>query len=337
MRSARRELASDVAAMLDRNSIAGAEVPFEHDGYSGCRMSRIESGGRSYVIKRTRFADDWMIQMTSDLAVREARIAVSDVLAPLRRVRSPSIDAAHDGDGFALLMHDVAPYLVPTDRRLTPDLANHLLAAAAELHACYWQALPEEDLGWCGMRERLLMLSPQVGQRMVAAGFDDIGFVRGWERFHAWAPGDVSDLIRRLHDDPSNLVATLASLPQTLLHNDIKAANCAVEGDTLWLFDWALAGTGPVCAEIAWMMGVNVELLPWTLDESLERYAGLLKQSLGDRRFQEARWDEQYDLSRLMRLMLLGWAKVPRGDSHDSGELRWLCEGALAAARRHGL
>jgi hypothetical protein len=331
-----RDLAPDVPAMLARNGIAGPETAFAHNGYSGCRMSRVRSGDDAYVIKRTSFTDDWIIQMTSDHAVREARIAVSNVLASLRTVRSPSIDAAHDGDGFAILMRDVSPHLLASDRPLPPAVAGRMLAAAAEMHALYWDRPPADDVGWCGIRERMLMLSPAAGERMVSAGFADVGFVPGWRRFHAWAPPEVSALARRLHDDPAPLLAVLAAFPQTLLHNDIKAANCAIDREGLWLFDWALAGHGPVCVEIAWLMGVNVDLLPWSFAEAMDRYASLLREALNDPRAGSVRWDEQYDLARLLRLLLLGWAKLPR-TSDGGAEVRWLCDGALAAAARYGL
>ena len=325
------ELYPDVASMLRAHGIEGDETPFAHDGYSGATMTRIGTQGHRYVIKRVSRTLDWIIQMTSDHAMREAQIAASgvlDVLAP--GVRSPSIAAARDGDGFALLMHDLAPHLLPDDGVVPVAAFDFILERTAQMHARFWEAPPAADLGWCGLQERLLMLSEAAGQRLRDAGLMELGFGAGWERFHAAAPPDVSALVRRLHDDPGPLIAVLDALSQTLLHNDIKVANLAIEGGTLWLFDWALTGIGPVACDLGWLLAVNSSRLPWTLDETADVYAGHLRTALRER-FDAAMWERQLAAAHLCGIVMFGWSKAG-----DPDELRWWCDRASVAADAFG-
>jgi hypothetical protein len=313
--------------MLAAYDIQEPEVPFAHDGYSGATMSRIvDQVGERYVLKRVSRTLDWIIQMTSDHALREAQIAASGVLEPLApALRSPSIAAAHDGDGFALLMRDLTDWLLPPNGVLPASNWERILSRVAMLHATFWEAPPADDLGWCGLRERLLMLSQPAGERLRVAGLTEFGFASGWERFHDAVTPDVSVFVRALHHDPSPLVDVCERLPQTLLHNDLKTANMAVEGDTLWLFDWALTGIGPIGVDLGWLLCVNSTRLPWTLDETLDRYAVHLRAALGSR-FDAQDWERQRAVAFLSGLITFGWAKVD-----DAEELNWWCLRGLDA------
>lgn len=317
----------DVPSMLAAHGIATPEVEFAHDGYSGATMSRIEQDGQRYVLKRVSRTEDWIIQMTSDHAMREAQIAASDVLTPLApAVRSPSIAAASNGDGFALLMCDLADSLLPSDGVLPAATWDLILTRVAHLHAAFWEAPPTEDLGWCGLAERLLMLSEPAAYRLRDAGLMEFGFASGWEHFHAAASSDVSAFVRALHNDPTPLVDACRALPTTLLHNDVKVANMAIEGDTLWLFDWALVGIGPAAIDLAWLLTANSSRLPWSLDDTLDRYADNLRASLGPR-FDPAAWERQCAVAYISGLVMFGWAKW-----NDPAELTWWCERALRPA-----
>jgi hypothetical protein len=326
------DLAPDVSAMLVRAGIRGKETPFAHDGYSGAAMSRIQDGGCAYIIKRVSRTEDWIIQMTSDHSLREAQIAVSGLLSELPPgLRSPSIDAARDGDGFALLMHDLTPYLLPTAGLLDESTADLVLQRTAAMHARFWDAPPAQDIGWCGLQGRLLMLSEDAGERLRDADLMQIGFAAGWERFHAAAPVPVSALVRRIQRDPKPLLRVLSQLPQTLLHNDVKVANLAIQDETLWMFDWALAGVGPVSFELAWVLAVNSSRLPWSLEATISRYRDHLNRELG-RPVDPEEWAMQRAATLICGIVMFGWAKAD-----DAAELNWWCEGAMKAAGTLGL
>ncbi len=171
-----RDLFPDVASMLAAHGITSRETPFAHDGYSGATMARIEQDGRRFVIKRVSRTRDWIIQMTSDHAMREARIGASDVLDGLAPgLRSPSIAAARDGDGFALLMHDLTSYLLPSVGVLPPETWDVILSATASMHARFWNAPPAEAIGWCEMRERVLFLLRARGRTLTRGRIDGAG------------------------------------------------------------------------------------------------------------------------------------------------------------------
>jgi hypothetical protein len=316
----------DVQSMFAAHGVTAREAAFEHDGYSHAVMTRIEQGDRRYVVKRVSRTDDWIIQMTSDHAMREAQIAASDVLAPLAPgLRSPSIAAARDGDGFALLMWDLAPHLAGGDGPVPAELFELILARIARMHARFWEKDLASGIGWCGLSERVLMLSEPAGRRLQDAGLMEFGFGAGWEAFHRAVAPDVSALVRRLHADPGPLIEAMRALPSTLLHNDVKTGNVAIEGETLWLFDWALAGGGPVGCELGWLLAVNSSRLPWTLDETLRRYAACLADAQRAA-LPAAGWERQRAVAYLVGLLLLGWGKTAQ-----PAELQWWCERGLEA------
>jgi phosphotransferase family enzyme len=314
----------DSASMFAALGITASETPIAHDGYSGATMSRIEQDGRAYIVKRVSRTTDWIIQMTSDHAMREAQIAASDVLVPLApALRTPSIAAARDGDGFALLMRDLTPHLLPPEGVLAPDTWELILRALAKMHGHFWEAPIVREIGWCGLDEYLLFLSEPAGRRLHEAGLMEVGFGAGWERFHAAVPRVVSDLVRRLHADPSSIVAACNRLPRTLLHHDVKTANIAIDGRTVWLFDWALAGYGPAGCDLGLLLAINSTRLLWTLEETAARYRESAHSGIGAR-FDAAQWPRQLAVAHVTGLMLLGWSK-------QGEELEWWCERAMEA------
>lgn len=73
----------------------------------------------------------------------------------------------------------------------------------------------------------------------------------GWACFAQRAPR-VAEVVFALQDDPTPLVAALATTPQTLVHGDWKAGNLGrdPDGRTI-LLDWAVPGIAPPCVDIA--------------------------------------------------------------------------------------
>jgi Ser/Thr protein kinase RdoA (MazF antagonist) len=140
-------------------------------------------------------------------------------------------------------------------------------------------------------------------------------------------------LARGLFADMSPLVQALASLPRTLVHGDLKLANMGVDGDILWLFDWADVSRAPVALEIAWFLAVNSSRLPRSLDATLDHYATQLQRALGDERLAEAQWPAQRGAAMVCGLLMYGWGKALDAETGRPDELRWWCEGALEAQK----
>jgi hypothetical protein len=333
----------DVASLLRAHGVAGSERALVHNGFSAARITSLGDGegdgGGRMILKRVRYADDWIMRETSDLYCREGQLAASPVMARLPRpIAAPSVGAARDGDGAAILMRDISPLLLPDDQPVDAERADLLLSALAAMHAAFWDdALDDADVRWCGVRERLMLLSPSVGQRLIDEG-RDFGLARGWAAFEQHAPAAAREIARALFDDPTPIERESGTLPQTLVHGDIKFANAGVDldGGVVWLFDWALVSRVPVAIEMAWFPAVNTPQLPWSPDETLDRYARHLHGALGDDRFAAAQWPRQRALAAVGTLMTMGWAKALDYEDGRPHELAWVCERGIEGARTLG-
>lgn len=214
------------------------------------------------------------------------------------------------------------------------------LAALAALHAAFWDDAPSLDgagVSWCGVLERLTLLSPARGDRLLAEG-RDFGLTAGWQAFDRHAPAAARELVHALFRDPSPLAREAASLPQTLAHGDPKLANAAIDvaSGVVWLFDWALVSRAPAALDLSWFPAVNTPQLPWPPDTALDRYAAHLRTALGDDGFAAAAWPRQRALAAVGTLLTMAWAKSLDHEAGRPHELAWVCEAGIAGARLLG-
>jgi hypothetical protein len=321
----------DVASLLAAQGIDAPEHELTTNGFSGARLTSLNQDGRSYVLKRLLFDDDWLMQLTHDTAYREAAFAVSELARQLpSAVSHPAIGAAMDGVGRAILMDDVSHLLFEDGHTLPTSGAEIALQSIAALHAHFWER-PLTGIPFCPPLVRLMAIGPANAATLVDRGLG--GFALGWQAFDRQAPPAAVALAGRLLADAAPLMAVIDAFPQTLLHGDLKSANFGIDGEVLTLFDWAMVMRGPVALDIGWMLAVNSSVLPWSLDETLDRYAGHLERALGPARFSEARWPEQRAVVMVCGLLMYGWGKALDAEDGRPDELRWWCDGALDAAR----
>jgi len=327
-------LEPDVATLLRAHGVAGRETPFPNNGYSGARISAIDEAAARYLLKRMRVHDDWLMRLTRDVTCREAEFAASSLSSRLPATTAvATLGAAHDGDGWALLMRDVSTALLPDEGLLSIDELALVLHHTAALHARFWcDALDGAGVRWCAPSDRLRVLTPDVGQLLIDEG-RDFGLARGWRVFEAIAPAPAVALVHELFADTAPLLRLLDALPATLLHGDLKLANVALDDGRLVLLDWALVSRAPVAIEISWFLAVNSGRLPCSLDDTLDLYERALRQALGAERFAEARWSLQRAAIALIGVLSYGWGKALDAEAGRPEELRWWCEGALAGAR----
>jgi aminoglycoside/choline kinase family phosphotransferase len=329
-------LAPDVDALLRAHGIGGAGLAIADPGYMGAIKSRFTAGGRRYILKRISPHDVWMRDILRDRGCREFEFAISGLAERMPPgLRVPNIGAARDGDGWALLMHDLTDALLPRHGRLPHETVARIIDAVAGMHASFWRE-PLDDAGvtWVTTEQQLRMLSPETGRLLIERGMD-FGLLRGWEVFDRLAPAAAVSLVRELRADPTPLIAALAALPQTLLHGDVKCDNIAIDGTTVWLFDWQLTQAGPVALELAWLLAVNSSRLPDSLEETAEQYRTSLERALG-RRAGQLNWPRQLALTAVVGLLRYGWGKALDSDAASSEarsrELDWWCERAVAGA-----
>lgn len=308
-----------VAAMLSRHGLMGVGWhPLSHNGFSGAELlvSRGPAGG-SWVLKRTRWEDDWIMRATADVHGREAAFA-GRMPVGSARVRSAAVDSARTGATFYTLMHDISGYRIRG--RVDRSSAESILVAMAELHSVS-PAAPE--LPWCRLDDRLLLLTR--GTAELANGHDVHGLrqevATGWEVFDRRAPRRVRNLLRAVQDDASSLLTALDKLPTASLHGDLKLDNMGLDrAGVLWLIDWALAVRGPACVELGWFIAANASRLEPSPQHVLELYADTGAFEAGPQHLHDA-------MTALSGLLLRGWRKALDAETGAGAEeFGWWCE-----------
>lgn len=322
--------------------LLGREVhgePLAHsDGKSGARLERVTVDAQRYVLKHLHRADDWTMRATGDIDCRPITVWRHGLLDALPACIDHAVVGAAWDDrpgrpGAVLVMRDVGPWLVPEGDDEIP-LEQHLafIDHMAQLHAMFWGW--HDPIGLLPLTSRLLIFGPHLAETERARGGTDLVPTRlvpdGWERFAQRAP-DAAEVIFALHDDPTPLVTALEATPQTLVHGDWKAGNLGSrpDGRTI-LLDWAVPGTAPACADIAWYICVNRARLPRSKEATLHAYRDALERHGIDT---DGWWERQCALALLSTLVLFGWEKALSDDPEAAAELAWWQTRALEGAR----
>ena len=139
-----RDVAELLAGATERTVLA--EVP----GKSGASLERVVIGGERYILKHLDLADDWTMRASGSLRGAPLTLWVRGIVArrpdcfnqPIVGV-APEDGAASRGrvpsGGCAVLMRDVAPWLVPvSDEPISLDQHLRFLRHMATLHASFW-------------------------------------------------------------------------------------------------------------------------------------------------------------------------------------------------------
>jgi hypothetical protein len=324
------DVADLVAGATERSALDGAP------GKSGARLERVVIGGQRYVLKHLDLAEDWTMRASGDLRGAPLTLWERGVLARLPDCfNQPIVGVAREpgaGDtrsgGCAVLMHDVARWLVPaTDAPIT--LAQHLrfLRHMAALHASFWGCGAEVDV--VPAMHRYLELSPWMARAEAAAGSDHLVprlVARGWPLLADVAPAAAA-VVTPLAEDPGPLVDALAATPQTFVHSNWKLDNLGTddEGRTV-LIDWEQPGRGAALSDLAWYLAINCRRLPQAKEAAIEAYRDSLERCGIDT---AAWWDRQLALCLLGALVMFGWEKALGG--YDE-ELAWWEAEAVRAA-----
>jgi hypothetical protein len=352
-----------VAALLDRehlSRIAGWHITqiereplVTEDGLSQVPLERIMAcgagGTRSFVLKRFGYADDWVMRASGDVQGRAVQAWISGLLDQLPACIAHAIVAcAHDGAGWAVLMHDVGGALVPPgDTPITAREQELFLAHMAALHATFWEQRQwdQRGLGFCSLRQRYTVLAPATIQRpdIAPSAIPQVAAL-GWALLDQAVTPEVAAVVRALLDEPQPLCSALSAYPQTVTHGDWKLGNLGLtnggpQRQTV-LLDWAVVGLAPPAVDLAWYLAVNSARLPVSREATIATFERCLRAALGDR-FRHARWESQLDLALLGAFVQLGWPKIvgalrggPGVREREQDELGWWSERVLRGAHR---
>ncbi len=312
-----------LAAVTERAELTDAP------GKSGASLERLVIDGQDYVLKHLDRSGDWTMRASGCLPGAPLVLWERGILARLPRcLNQPIVAAASEPGGCALLMHDVARWLVPaTDEAITPDQHARFLRHMAALHAEFWDCGPEFDI--VPVMHRYLELSPWMAEAEAATGSPHLVpklVAQGWPLLAEVAPAAAA-VVTPLAYDPGLLVAALATTPQTFVHSNWKLDNLGTDdqGRTV-LLDWEQPGRGAPLSDLAWYLAINCRRLPQSKEDSIAAYREALEAHGVDT---IPWWDRQLALCLLGALVQFGWEKAFGG--YDE-ELSWWETNALTAA-----
>lgn len=310
---------------------------------SGSRLSVIQTNnghGPQFILKQVSLAWDWQMRATDDRQCRSIalwRRGLLDRMPP--EIEHGVLACAQDGAGWAILMRDYQPTLLPY-ARFSPEDNSFFLDAMAALHAAFFQAPDLEDptLNLCRLRDVYAVFSPQTGWRE-AGGEDEIPrrILEGWTILPGLVPSDVADVTKQLVSDPQPLVDALSRYPLTLVHGDWRHANQGIlrnRHSRLLLLDWQLSTAAPPAVEMGRCLATNSILLPVSKEDAIAGYRQRLAQRLGER-FDEGWWRPQLALALLGGFVQDGWALALKAThwhvgadarGHWQADLQWWSE-----------
>jgi hypothetical protein len=304
---------------------------------SGSRFFAVETNdgrGPRFVVKRVSREWDWIMRATDDDRGREALAWTSGLLDRLPpELTHPIVAAARDGDGWAILMHDVSDAIIPPhDPYVGAPIAaadhSHFLDGLAAMHATYWDEPASVDpaLGFCTPEHRYRSFAPETGRREGNGPDFYPRIIReGWSLLPGLVDPAVADLGAGLADDPTPLTTAQARYPQTIVHGDPRPPNLGLlengASSRAILLDWHFVGPGTPGVDLTWYLYTTGPGRALSPEAVIACYRERLARRLGSR-FDEDWWQPQLELSLLGQFLRcaqdLAWAAV----HHESASTR---------------
>jgi len=242
-------------------------------------------------------------------------------------LKCPTIDLAYHAarDEHWMLMDDVSQGIMGRGA-YDEERLKRLFAALAGLHAKYWEKDALASLPLVSLEASVAYFAEPaaaLGGRVPADGWvkdviDNFVVLKPLLPvfLETLGPTDAKFYLD-LCQNRADWVAALQTLPQTLVHGDVRRANIApLATGAVSLFDWELASRAPAASDVTWYWFLQFWCYPPSdgLDvadrEPLrERYVEWLKELLGPR-FDRATFDRSWDLCWLKVFVQLGFCLI---------------------------
>lgn len=329
---AKYELFDSVEAMLSPQSMTDilkrnvSQVTFQlfesADGNSGSQIYKVTADDQQFVMKRTNVSVDWLALAFDDPQCRSVRLWQYGVLDRLQpHIDHAIVAASHNGDDYALLMHDMSAGLFQSNY-LTIKTVHTLLDALAAMHATFWEddSLSDPQLGLCDIETMVTAWWPLYHDRYRHITETVDFFSKSWDTLFDMLEPDVRDAIQSLMDNPQPLFERLASYPATLIHGDYRLVNLALLPDTQQLvaLDWQVASYAPASFCLSWLLRSLKRREIESDYDGTDYYYRQLAARLGNR-FDPGLWQPLLEVGRLaegLRTMLLtaDWAVNAEND-----------------------
>jgi len=279
-----------------------------HNGVAGGRLSYVDTDNDRYVLKRMSIESDWIMHASDDRHGRSVRLWQYGMLDRLRPfLEHKMIACARDGDGWAILMHDLGDGVHWRGQPTAAESVPQFLDALARMHATFWNdpLLLENRVGLCDPA-RLLDQSalPVARHHPNISAFNSpipVWVVEGWEIMSKLLEREIFEAMHMLIENPSPLFEALDRYPFTLLHGDYRDANLAVlvQGQ-LVAYDWQEAAHSLMTVDLAWFTNDVRDLI--TLSQAQSFYRERLERYLGQE-FDNQSWEVMLDLGYLVNAL----------------------------------
>ena len=286
-------------------------------GNSGAALGRVTlPDGTPGIAKRVVAGGDWLGRAAGGSAVT-AELWRAGVLQRVPAIIETGIVSVEpDGDGWRILMRDVAGALVDADGPISRARHREVMAAAAALHAAFRD---ERIEGAITLERHLAISSPAVA----AAERDGSDLIPkqievAWEAFTEAADDDVAQAILASLRDPAPLARAMAAGGTTLVHGDLRDENLGFADGRVVMLDWDIAGEGTPALEVAWYLCHDAWRTQATREELLDDFLAAEGGTVSE---------YDLDLGLIAGLQLYGWIFGHSAVIHpDPAERAWARE-----------
>lgn len=302
-------LSPAVLSDLIKQSVSQVEIrPFQSvHSWSGNLLYQVQAGGIKLFVKRLRPAIDWLSIATEDQHCRSVKVWQCGLLDHLQpHVEHMILAACEDGEGYALLMHDISRGML-TDQDLPLPVIHTLLDALAAIHATYWEdeRLTDPALGLAAAEKLVTIDWPQNWDLFRHTPEIVEIIAKGWDALFDMLEPDACAALQAMMNNPQPLFKKLAQFPRTFIHADFRVGNIALlpENNQVVAFDWQYTAFTPATICLCWFT-MTGEVFSMQA-EAAEYYRRQLAHRLGSK-FDQTIWQPMLDVGNLVEVLRKG-------------------------------